>query len=164
MTTDGPVSWAWTLWVSSLLPLSLEHGFHLLSHSQRLHQGHSLQIVLWCQKQVHGICDWGQMGPLYTLLRSVRWLCGFICLAVTPHKPVCKFPLFIQTATYQLGLACLFLWSVPALWVHKPISDYTRKAHGRVANQHAPCLALKRSGSFPFQSLGALNYHVKSSG
>lgn len=38
-------------------------------------------------------------------------------ILLLPKTSLCKFPLFIITAIYQLGVACIFIQYLPALWV-----------------------------------------------
>lgn len=99
---------------SHLLPCPWNGGFTRLSHSRRLLQGHNLEIVIWCWKHLHSICDWIQLRSLYKLKRFVGW----------------------QKATNQPGVACPFLRPLPAFWVQELVSHYTWEAPETVVNQY----------------------------
>lgn len=60
---------------------------------------------------------WITLVPLYKLWRFSGWVQGPICLAAAHVKPHLGVSLFIQTASYQSGVLCLFLWSLLALHI-----------------------------------------------
>ena len=60
MTAGWYVSWTWALGDSPPSPHSWNTGSICLSHSQRLLQGHSLEIAGWCWEHLHSIHGWTQ--------------------------------------------------------------------------------------------------------
>lgn len=56
----------------------------------------------------------------------------FTHLAAIQEKSPMSVPLFIQPATYQSGLVCLFPWSLLALSMWWPISNYTWEPTPRI--------------------------------
>lgn len=103
-----------------------------LSHSLSLLQGRIFEIVMWCWEYLHGICDWAQLRSLYRCVG--RYRDPFVFL---PPKTSLtgQFPLLITPATYQPGVACLLLPSLPALQVEGLVSNYSGEAPRSVANQ-----------------------------
>lgn len=87
VTTDWPGGWTRALGGSSPLPLSFDVGSAVLSRSQRLLQGHSLEIMIWCWEHLHDACDWTQWRPLYQLLRFGGRMRGSIRPAAVGDKP-----------------------------------------------------------------------------
>lgn len=56
------------------------------------------------------------------------WRVGVeIYSSCTQDKPSKQVPLLTKTATYQCSVVCLFFWSLLALHVQWPVSDFTRK-------------------------------------
>lgn len=111
----------------SFIPCPWAMGSAYLSHCQRLLQEHRLEIVMWYWKHLQSIHDWTQLRPLYKLWGSGGQGEDSLVLLQPKTSVLGKFPLF-KTATYEPGVACLFLRSLPALHVRGPVTDFTWKA------------------------------------
>lgn len=101
-----------------------------------LFQGLNLERVKCCWDHLGCIRDWTSPRPLYKLLRS--WCVGMkiysscSCLRHTS----CISPLLIKTATYQSGVACLFLQSLLILHVGGKVTDFTDGSWIKVSVGH----------------------------
>ena len=127
MSGDWPKSWTWALRGFSFPTLSLEWGFLLsfllIEAASRTEPCYN-DVVL----RTPTLYTW--LNPVKATLQTFKiWWVGMrIHLAAVQRRLICKFPLLIKTATYQPGVACLFLWFLSVFWVLGPVSDYSRKA------------------------------------
>lgn len=103
--------------------------------SQRLPQGHKLEMEMWYWDPLNSIHNWSQLRPLYKLL-GFRGECGnLFVLQTDPGDKPCKIPLFITTATYWSEVPCLFLPSLSVLCTQEQVSDDTWEAPEEVVNK-----------------------------
>lgn len=95
-----------------------------------------LEIVIWCWDYLDGICDWTPLWPLYKLLKGGRQVWRSILFASAQYKPHMQVPMLLKPATYQSGVACLFLWSLPVIQTRAG-SDYIWEAPKELAIQQS---------------------------
>lgn len=108
VTACWPVTWT----EHSEAPHFLPHPWNVDSTCLLAPRDRSKDIALR-----HGIRDWTQLRPLYKLLRLVGRCQDLLVLLMPKASVICKFYLFIKSATCQPGVACHFLWSLSALCV-----------------------------------------------
>lgn len=114
-------------------PLSLKCTFCLLFSEPELFQGHNLGQ----QHVVEPICVVYMTHSVKACIQTFKILAGELgdlFVFVAGHDEFCiEAPLLFQPATYQPGVACLFLPSFPALRVW--VSDFTQEA-AKFGKQH----------------------------
>lgn len=139
MTTSWPMSWTWAPQGSSSPPLSLECEFTLsfpLPEIPPRTQPSNGDVML-------------KLPAQYTWLSPVRFsqdleagIGDTFILLLRKTSLVYKFLLLLLKLH---GVACLFLWSLPALCIWWLISDYIRKAPEKVVNLYLYVENLKKS-------------------
>lgn len=83
--------------------------------SQRLPQGHKLEMEMWYWDPLDSIHNWSQLRPLYKLLGFRGECVNLFVLRTDPRDKPCKIPLFILTATYWSEVPYHFLPSLSVL-------------------------------------------------